>query len=98
MPRSLALAVSAAAFGPLASAQELVPNRAIEIELTATDPVLEGHGPSRTFDYDVRLDGTLYVWAASADFDPILRVTSPDGKILAEDDDSGGGTTAFVWF
>jgi len=42
------------AFSSLASAQDLVPDKAIEIELKATDPVLEGHGPSRTFEYDVK--------------------------------------------
>ncbi|MBN2389858.1 MAG: WD40 repeat domain-containing protein [Anaerolineae bacterium] len=34
--------------------------------------------------------------AESADFDPYLRLLSPDGSILAKDDDSGGGLDAWI--
>src|SRR6187397_1879702 len=79
-----------------ARAPLLLPGKASQFELAGSDSVLSGHGPWRTFDYELTLDGTLHVWASSKDFDPILRVTNSVGALLAEDDDSGGGTTAYV--
>ncbi|MCE9592956.1 MAG: CHAT domain-containing protein [Planctomycetes bacterium] len=87
------------AFVALAStprAQRLEADRTLEITLGAEDPLLAGHGPSRSFEYVMDCDGTLHVWAASKDFDPILRIARADGTLLTEDDDSGGGTTAYV--
>ncbi|MCE9592935.1 MAG: CHAT domain-containing protein [Planctomycetes bacterium] len=40
--------------------------------------------------------GTLHVWCASNEADPLVRVETADGRVLAEDDDSGGGTTAYL--
>ena len=93
--KALALLASLIALAH-ARAQELVADKSLEIELRATDPVLEGHGPSRTFEYDATFGGTLYVWAASKEFDPIVRITSTAGDLVVEDDDSGGGTTAYI--
>jgi tetratricopeptide (TPR) repeat protein len=81
---------------PPGAAQDLLPDQTLEIELRTSDSALEGHGPSRRLQYGVTFDGTLYIWAASLDFDPVLRVSAPEGELLADDDDSGGGTTACV--
>ena len=75
--------------------QELVPDTRVVLELSAGDS-LEGRGPARTFEYPVTFTGKLYVWAASSDFDPLLSITDEEGQRLGQDDDSGGGTTAFL--
>ncbi len=82
----------------IATPQELVPEKVMEIDLGASDPVLEGYGPSCTFEYEVTFDGTLCVWATSSTGDPVLRILDSQAEPLAEDDDSGGGTTACVTF
>ena len=49
-----------------------------------------------SFEYAPDLAGTLFVWAMSEDVDPFLRVEEADGSTIAEDGDSGGGTTSFL--
>nr|MCU0474612.1 PPC domain-containing protein [Anaerolineae bacterium] len=39
---------------------------------------------------------TITLDLTSDDFDPLVRVLSPDGAVLAEDDDSGGGIQARI--
>jgi hypothetical protein len=95
---SLGLPQLLALLAPVGVTQDLIAGKVLELKLLASDPVLPGQGPSRTFDHDVNSDGTLYVWAASEDCDPVLRVTDAAANSLAEDDDSGGGTTAFLDF
>lgn len=51
---------------------------------------------SLTVQYVPRCDGTLYVWAISSEFDPRLRIDLQSGGRIAEDDDSGGGTTPWL--
>ncbi len=75
---------------PLRSQQPL------ELELTSADPLLQGHGPARSYAYASDTEGRLAVFVLSDDFDPFLRVTDARGDVLAEDDDGGGGTTAFL--
>ena len=49
-----------------------------------------------TVEWTSDFEGTLHVWVESADFDPSLSVDPGDGLALREDDDSGGGTTAWL--
>jgi hypothetical protein len=86
-----------------ASMQDLVPapacpfNRVVPIEITATDPMLEGHGPSKRVDQVVEFSGTLHVWTkVEGDLDTFLRVEDASGKPIAEDDDSGGKPTPYL--
>ena len=76
--------------------RELRPDTTITVELRAIDEGLEKQGPSRSFLATADSSGTLYVWASSAELDPFLRVEQEDGELVAEDGDSGGGTTALV--
>ncbi|MEW6746900.1 MAG: CHAT domain-containing tetratricopeptide repeat protein [Planctomycetota bacterium] len=94
---SLALFI-ALVLGNEVSAQdeELVSGQPRMIELSASDEPLEGRGPSREFYYAVKHGSVLYLSAASQEIDPFLRVESVGGQLLAEDDNSGGGRTAFI--
>ena len=84
------------ALASTARIQELANDEIRVIELGPGDAPLAERGPARAFAYRLGFDGSLFVWASSEDFDPILRVTGPNGELLGEDDDSGGGTTAFL--
>ena len=68
----------------------------ILISLAPTDLILEGKGPSRSVDYTVHRDGMLNVFAISAAFDPFLRIENDAGDRIAEDDNSGSGTSPFI--
>ena len=46
--------------------------------------------------YTVVGDGGIFVWAESDDCDPFLEVESADGKLHLQNDNDGGGTTAWV--
>ncbi len=61
-------------------------HRFVELELTAG---------GATIDWTSGFDGTLHVWAQSRALDPVLAVTVAGADAVA-DDDSGGGTTAYV--
>src|SRR5262245_16915005 len=80
----------------LARAQdELVLGKEISIELTANDDMLEDHGPSHELVCRSPDDGTLFLWASSRErVDPFLHVEDGEGNVIAEDDNSGGGTAA----
>jgi CHAT domain-containing protein/tetratricopeptide (TPR) repeat protein len=71
--------------------------RTTPVELRAEDPVLDGHGPARTFEYTADFTGTLHIWTSGADLDCCLRVEREGGLERKDDDDSGGGTTPFVY-
>lgn len=72
---------------------EIGVDESIVVELTRDNPSLEGHGPSKVLHCATDFTGTLYVWAVSEEVDPFLRITAADGALIAEDGDSGGGTT-----
>jgi tetratricopeptide (TPR) repeat protein len=77
----------------------VLPRKAWDLELLATAPPLGERGPSKTVTYEVKPTGplvTVYVHAVSQDLDPFLRVEDGAGKLLGEDDNSGGGKTAFL--
>jgi CHAT domain-containing protein/tetratricopeptide (TPR) repeat protein len=40
--------------------------------------------------------GRVNIWASAQELDPVLRVADESGASIVEDDNSGGGTTAFV--
>ena len=91
---SCSLLATALALSSPGSVQQLSPDETITLEVGPEDPELEGHGPSRTFEHEIGFAGVLYVWAASAELDPFLRVEDARGAWVTEDDDSGGGTSA----
>jgi hypothetical protein len=67
------------------------------LRISAGDPVLEGRGPSKRVEQVIGFTGTLHVWTQVAgDVDTSLRLEDGDGRLLAEDDDSGGKPTPYV--
>ncbi len=66
----------------------------VQVVIGADAPGLAGHGRFVAFRHVSDFAGHLYVWARSEELDPFLRLAKPSGEPLAEDDDSGGGTTA----
>jgi CHAT domain-containing protein/tetratricopeptide (TPR) repeat protein len=67
------------------------------LELTAADPVLiDGRGPTAVVELEVGFSGTLHLWTRS-ELDLCLRVEdAADGRLLAEDEDSGGGNVPYL--
>jgi len=72
-------------------------DRVLELEITEHDePAIEGHGPTAVAEYEVEFDGVLHVWTSSK-LDLFLRVDdAADARLLATDDNSGGGTTPYL--
>lgn len=62
------------------------------------EQVLESHGEPLVVRVRIPGEGVAHVWARAPTFDPTLQVTTADGAVIATDDDSGGGTTAYVEF
>ncbi len=89
-------AVVLAAASPASAQQSLTSGESTTIRLSTDDPPLEGHGPARRLAFVVPTDGAIYVHAASEQLDPWLRIEDAAGSRLAEDDNSGGGTTAYL--
>ncbi|MBU0756188.1 MAG: hypothetical protein KJ645_13680, partial [Planctomycetes bacterium] len=71
-------------------------DRVVELVLDESDPPLEGHGPAEWVEFDVEFSGGLHVWTSS-ELDLFLRVEDPDGNLISEDEDSGGGKTPYLW-
>ena len=75
-----------------AQSDDLLPphplDRVVELELTVDEPL--------RYEYVSEFDGTLHIWTNS-ELDLGLRVeVISDEKLLAEDHDSGGGTTPYI--
>jgi len=66
------------------SDQDITPGALVEGELTE-----DMQHPAYTFTGGV--GDTVSIDLNSDDFDPLVRLVAPDGSIVAEDDDSGGG-------
>lgn len=102
MSRLVAAAVLFLLTASTASAQVLdddleFENHVAVIELDEDSPVLAGIGLSREITYEAHFEGTLYLSVmADAGVDPFLRVEDQEGKVIAQDDDLGGGKHAFV--
>ncbi len=54
------------------------------------------HGPSTSFELTSAYFGTLSVWAEADHADLYMRLEDEHGALLAEDDDTGGGTTPWI--
>src|SRR5215468_9451972 len=82
----------------VAPQDEIVAGTPRSVRLAAEDPELEGHGPSRTLRFVADADGSIFLSATAVDpgVDPFLRVVDARGAIVAEDDNSGGGSSAYV--
>jgi len=88
---------------PLLVAQKSEPvsttpfDRVLELEIHADDePAIEGRGPTAVAEYEVEFKGTLHVWTTS-ELDLFLQVDdAAEARILASDDNSGGGTTPYL--
>jgi len=88
------LACFVAAAGEAQAQQTL--DRVLDLEIQAHDRPIEGHGPAALAQYDVDFNGTLHIWTRS-DLDLFLRAEDlATGQRLAEDEDSGGGTTPYL--
>jgi CHAT domain-containing protein/Tfp pilus assembly protein PilF len=79
-----------------APADTIRPGDTVRSSLAATDPVLAGHGPSRSFVLDAKEAGPLTVALESHDFDAFLRLETAAGKLIAEADGGGIETNASV--
>jgi len=69
-------------------------DRVLEFSIPSDAPRLDGRGPAAWTDYRSEFFGSLHMWAES-DADLALLVQGAGGETLAEDDDSGGGTTPY---
>lgn len=70
-------------------------DRIVTLEITASDPVFEGHGHGVTVEHSTTWRGTLHVWTrVDGDFDTFLRVDA-NGTKRFEDDDGGGKPTPY---
>ncbi len=71
-------------------------DRLIELELGETDDPLPGRGPAAWIEYGAEFSGTLHAWTRG-DIDLCLRIEDArTGKLLAEDDDSGGRPAPYI--
>ncbi len=72
-------------------------DRVLPLEITSSDPLLEGRGHSKRIPFEADFSGTLHVWAtAPGGVDLFLRVEGDQGQLVVEDDDSGGGNTPYA--
>jgi len=70
-------------------------DRVVNLEITAKDPVFEGHGHGVAVEHAPDFRGLLHVWTrVDGDFDTRLRVVANGAKTF-EDDDSGGKPTPY---
>ena len=102
-PLALALALALLSGSTLAHAGEKKPAPAKEIlkvagKLTADDPADTEFKQSKQKVHTVKFDAgkLVRIDVSSDDFDTFLRLLDDDGKILAEDDDSGGGLNSRI--
>jgi len=65
------------------------------IELGAKDELFEERGRVSWVDYQARFDGTLFLWAR-ANLDVFLHAEDSTGTVVGTDDNSGGGTAAYL--
>ena len=83
----------------LAQDSELIPatpyDLVLELELTADSEPIEGSGPGVVIAYEIEFSGTIHIWTKS-ELDLVLRVRDLGGRLLAEDDVSGGGDTPYI--
>jgi len=65
----------------------------VEGELTADDPKDKKlkNSPVKSYDFKMKANTVYVIDLKSKAFDAFLRLENPDGKQVAEDDDSGGG-------
>lgn len=66
-------------------------------ELDETDPTSQRDAtPMELYDLPLEVGQRVHIRMSSADLDPYLWVVGPNGEVLAEDDDTGGGTDALI--
>ncbi len=78
--------------------EPLQPKERRAATLKSTDPVLQGHGPSRTFSIGIRMQGRFSASVESHDFDAFVRVETTKGELVAESDGGGIELDAAVSF
>ncbi len=69
--------------------EEIASGEAIIIEFDGVEPSLE-------FDYEVAGRSVVYLYAESDTLDPLVMVEDEDLEVLGQDDNSGGGTSAYL--
>lgn len=79
----------AATQAPVATSGAIAPGQPITGEFTE-----DSQGAAFTF--DGRAGDTVTIDLRSDELDPLVRLVGPDGQIVAEDDDSGGGVQARI--
>ena len=72
-------------------------DRVLPVHIAASDPVLQGHGPSKRVEHVAGFGGSLHMWThVDHEIDTFLRVEDGNGRLLAEDDDSGGKPAPYL--
>src|SRR5262245_5288052 len=91
------LALLALQQGALQPAEASRYDRSVDIVLAGQDSLQEGRGPCEWIEHEIEFSGVLHLWTVAADgVDTMLRVEEATGRLLAEDDDSGGMPTPYV--
>src|SRR5690606_14309546 len=78
---------------PAFAAQPLVPGKAVQGRLQASDRPSDRGGRSHDYSLRLRQGQLVVITARSEDFDPVLLVFGGDGELLAENDDHENGST-----
>lgn len=78
---------------PAFAAQPLVPGKAVQGRLQASDRPSDRGGRSHDYSLRLRQGQLVVIMARSEDFDPVLLVFGGDGELLAENDDHENGST-----
>ena len=84
---------------PALAQQQVGMGRSVTATLTAADPVLPpGQSHYRMFSFYGTAGQTVQIYLVSSDFDSHLSLQDPLGQKVAEDEDSGGGRNARIWY
>lgn len=74
---------------PVTSSGDIVSGQPISGEFTES-------AQNAAYSFDGRAGDTVTIDLRSDEIDPLVRLIGPDGQVLAEDDDSGGGVQARI--
>ncbi len=72
-------------------------DRVVPLVIDAQDVLLAGHGRAERVVYTTEFSGTLHIWTQGmGELDLCLRIETPGGELVREDDNSGGEKTPYA--